>query len=261
MNHLIENIINSAKYTISEDEFRNTCKATLDQHGVLVMPGFLKPDAIESIRSEGDTQKHLAFYTDKTHNIYLSPSDPAYPEEHPRNREVTSSKGCITTDQIPAGSALHSLYASRKFRDFLRSVLNERELHQYADYLSSINLHYASAGQELGWHFDNSSFAITLMIQSPESGGAFEYVKDVRDADAGEMNYELSEKILNGELPAKTITMNSGTLVLFRGRNSMHRVTPVVGDRTRMLVVLAYNTKPGVSLSESARMTFYGRLA
>jgi hypothetical protein len=37
-------------------------------------------------------------------------------------------------------------------------------------------------------------------------------------------------------------------------------VTPTIGDQTRMLVVLAYNREPGVSLSESARMTFYGRL-
>jgi hypothetical protein len=54
--------------------------------------------------------------------------------------------------------------------------------------------------------------------------------------------------------------MDAGALVLFRGRNAIHRVAPVEGTRTRMLVVLAYNGEPGVSLSESARMTFYGRL-
>jgi hypothetical protein len=40
----------------------------------------------------------------------------------------------------------------------------------------------------------------------------------------------------------------------------MHRVTPTIGRRTRILVVLAYNTEPGVALSQAARMTFYGRL-
>ena len=49
-------------------------------------------------------------------------------------------------------------------------------------------------------------------------------------------------------------------LVLFLGRNSIHRVSPNESDKTRMLAVLAYNAEPGVSLSESARMTFYGRL-
>ena len=32
-------------------------------------------------------------------------------------------------------------------------------------------------------------------------------------------------------------------------------------DTTRMLAVLAYNSEPGIKLSESARMTFYGRLS
>ena len=36
----------------------------------------------------------------------------------------------------------------------------------YEDPLSSINIHYASEGQELGWHFDNSSFAITLLLEN-----------------------------------------------------------------------------------------------
>ena len=139
-------------------------------------------------------------------------------------------------------------------------VLDEKELHEYADALSSINLHYADAGKELGWHFDNSSFAVTLMIQSPERGGAFEYVKDVRDADAAEMNYELAGQVLDGRVTVETLSMDPGALVLFRGRNSMHRVAPVEGERTRMLVVLAYNSAPGVSLAESARRTFFGRL-
>jgi predicted 2-oxoglutarate/Fe(II)-dependent dioxygenase YbiX len=133
-------------------------------------------------------------------------------------------------------------------------------LYEYADSLSSINLHYASDGQELGWHFDNSSFAITLMIQTAEDGGVFEFVKDIRDADGGEMNYGLSAEVLDDKTATKTLLMEPGALVLFRGRNSIHRVTPTKGERTRMLVVLAYNTEPGIALSESARITFYGRL-
>lgn len=260
MNQSIADVANLKQYPLHNDGFRAGCKRTLDENGALVMRNFLKPTVTASIQSDGEKFQHLAYFTVNNHNIYLTPSDPEYPVDHPRNREVSSSKGCITTDQIPAESALRILYDAPALREFLCAVLDEGELHEFADPLSSINLHYANDGQELGWHFDNSSFAITLMIQRPESGGAFEYVKDARDADAGEMNYELSRKILDGEVPAQTLTMDAGALVLFRGRNSMHRVTPVVGNRTRMLVVLAYNTEPGISLSESARMTFFGRL-
>ncbi len=253
-------VIDLDRYPIDSTAFRAACKETLDEEGALVLRNFLEPAAIAAIRQEGEENSHLAYYTSNRHNIYLSPSDPAFPADHPRNREIVSTKGCIASDQIPANSALRSLYDAPAFRDFLCAVLDEAALYDYADSLSSINLHYADAGQELGWHFDNSSFAITLMVQEPTAGGAFEYVKDVRDADSGEMNYALAEKILDGTIPAKTLAMDAGALVLFRGRNSMHRVTPVDGERTRMLAVLAYNSAPGVALSESARMTFFGRL-
>ena len=140
------------------------------------------------------------------------------------------------------------------------AVLGEASLHAYADPLASINLHYAAPGQELGWHFDNSSFAITLMIQAPQRGGAFEYVSGVRDADAGDMNFAATGRVLDGAAKPRRLAMAPGALVLFRGRNALHRVTPVEGAVTRMLGVLAYNSEPGIALSESARMTFFGRL-
>ena len=260
MRNLSGDIVNFEQYPLSDARFRTQCKGKLDGAGVLVLDNFLTPLAIASIRGEGIDNQHLAYFTEKNHNIYLSPADPEFLSDHPRNREVVSSKGCITTDQIPDGSELRVLYDALEFRDFLCAVLDIEELYDYADPLSSINLHYASNGQELGWHFDNSSFAITLLIQPPEYGGDFEYVKDVRDADQGHMNYPLAQKVLDGKIPPEKLSLGAGSLVLFRGRNSMHRVTPVKGNQTRLLVVLAYNTEPGISLSESARMTFYGRL-
>ncbi|MGY8862901.1 MAG: HalD/BesD family halogenase, partial [Pseudomonadales bacterium] len=120
--------------------------------------------------------------------------------------------------------------------------------------------HYASAGQELGWHFDNSSFAITLLIQSPTYGGQFEYVEKLRNSDQGDMNYTGVSQVLSGEIEGQAVSVDAGDLMLFRGRDALHRVTPTLGDTTRMLVVLAYNAEANVALSESARMTFFGRL-
>ena len=260
MKTLLTDVIDLNTNPIADANFRAKCKADLDEHGALVLDNFLSPSAIESVKQDGVDNQHLAYYTASNHNIYLKPNDPDFPSEHPRNREISSSKGCITSNQIPVQSSLHTLYDAPEFKAFLCAVLNEPELYEYADPLSGINLHYASEDQELGWHFDNSSFAITLLVQKPDDGGIFEYVRDVRNADAGEMNYADSTEILDGKTTPKTLAMEPGALVLFRGRNSMHRVTPTKGDTTRMLVVLAYNTKPGVSLSESARMTFYGRL-
>jgi hypothetical protein len=255
-----ETIVDTQSYPLADPDFRSSCHETLNQSGVIVMRRFLKPEAIEAIRREGEEWKHRAYYCRQEHNVYLTPPDADYPAEHTRNRIVISSKGCITDDVIPAESPLRALYDSEVFREFLCSVLDEISLYEYADPLSSINLHYAETGQELGWHFDNSAFAVTLMIQKPEGGGTFEYIGGMRDAEKGEMNFAGVEKVLNGDTQPEKLSMDAGTLVLFRGRNAIHRVAPVEGARTRMLVVLAYNTEPGISLSESARMTFFGRL-
>ena len=199
MADLFFNIVDWEQNPLSSKKFRTQCKNTLNEYGALVLEEFLNPSAIDSIRKEGAENQHLAHFTKTNHNIYLSPTDPKFPSYHPRNREVVSSKGCITTDQIPESSNLRILYAAQVFQEFLCAVLDIEELYEYADPLSSINLHYASEGQELGWHFDNSSFAITLMIQAPKEGGKFEYVKDVRDSNLNDMNFSLSEKVLDGK--------------------------------------------------------------
>ncbi|MEM9279858.1 MAG: 2OG-Fe(II) oxygenase, partial [Pseudomonadota bacterium] len=215
---------------------------------------------IAEMKREGEAGMPDAYFCANTHNVYLTPPDDTFPMDHPRNREVVSSKGLIGDDQVPEASPLKTLYRDEGFRSFIAQVVGEEALYPYADPLSAVNIHYARAGEELGWHFDNSSFAITLLIDKPEGGGEFEYLKDVRDADAGELNFDTVGELLDGKIRPSVLNMEPGTLVLFRGRNSIHRVTPTIGDKTRMLAVLAYNSEAGIELSESARMTFYGRL-
>ncbi|MFW5386495.1 HalD/BesD family halogenase [Yersinia sp. 2542 StPb PI] len=256
----LSEIINMETNPINDVMFITQCKNTLETYGALVLSGFLQPRALSSIKQEGVSNKHRAYYAANQHNVYLTKADPAFPADHPRNRLVTSSKGCITDEEIPTDSALRTLYNAQDFQDFLCAVLDEKQLYPYADSLSSINLHYASQGQELGWHFDNSSFAITLLVQKPQAGGVFEYIEEMRDADKGEMNYSGVEQLLNQQVTPKTLQIEAGDLVLFRGRNAIHRVTPTQGNITRMLVVLAYNAQPDIALSETARMTFYGRI-
>ena len=256
----LASILNTKSHPIDDLEYRSKCKSMLDQDGVLVLKNFLLSDSIRSILEEAIQQERLAYYCVNEHNVYLEPFDDNYHKSHPRNRTVVSSKGCITDDQVPKGSALRALYDSKDFKEFLCSVLNEESLYKYDDNLSSINIHYAKTGQELGWHFDNSSFAITLLIQKPEAGGEFEYVRDFRNSKNNDNNYDQVLDLINGQCKPKKLAMENGSLVLFRGKDAIHRVTPTVGDRTRILSVLAYNSEPNVKLSETARMTFFGKL-
>lgn len=256
----LSEIVDLAAYPIADQSFGQACRETLNCDGALVLKGFIRPNALEAMRTEAVAKSDKAYFCAQNHSVYLTPNDPEFAEDHPKNWQVVSSKGCICDDDVAANSPLRQLYDSDVFRAFIKATTGESELHAYADPLSSINVHYHEKGQELGWHFDNSSFAITLLIQKADAGSRFEYLKDLRNADVGDMNYDGVRKLLDGETKPDVLEHAPGDLVLFRGRNSIHRVTPNEGETTRMLVVLAYNNAPGVELSESARMTFYGRL-
>ncbi len=251
--------IDLSRHDIADPSYVEACRATLEADGALVLSGFFDADAVAQVVAASAPREHEAFFAGSTHNVYLTPPDPTLPDDHPFNRQVVSSKGLIADDQISSDSPLRDFYDDPEVRAFLCGVLGIVEIHPYADNLSSINVHFASEGRELGWHFDNSSFAVTMLLQAPDGGGRFEYVSAVRDADAGDMAYDRVAAILDGHEPVHELHFEPGDLVLFRGRNAMHRVTPTKGDTTRLLVVFAYNDQPGVSLSDSALQTFYGR--
>jgi alkylated DNA repair dioxygenase AlkB len=253
-----EKIFNLHHHPIQNVRYTQSCKAQLDSTGALVMENFLSVDTLESLQNEAREVRPLAYFCSQNHNAYLLDSDPSLPDEHIRNLEQVSDKGCVPHDQIPANSPLRTLYEWPVFREFLESVL-DLSVYPYADKLSSININYYEQGQQLGWHYDNASFAITLMVQAPESGGEFEYLEKVRDRESGEQGYADTEAVIKGIIQPKTLAMGDGALVLFRGRNSLHRVAPVAGAHARILVTLNFNTEPGVMLSELVRTTFFGR--
>jgi len=260
METYLKDIIDLKQFALADTDFQSDCRDILEDSGCLILKNFLKPQAVKLIRKEALLNQYLAYYCIQEHNVYLTIKDMDYEDNHPRNRNLKSSKGCITDDQVPTESLLRTLYDSLEFRNFLCAVLGEDALYEYADPLSSINIHFASAEQELAWHFDNSSFAITLLLQQADRGGDFQYLRNMRYTSKGDLDFESTRQVLDGKREPHTLRMEPGTLVLFRGLESIHRVTPVKGEKTRILAVLAYNSKPGMELSEEARMTFFGRL-
>jgi len=255
-----ENIINLEQHPIQESDYSKSCKDQLDSTGALVMEDFLNSDTVESLQAEAREVRPLAYFCHQNHNAYLLDPDTDFPAEHIRNLKQVSDKGCITHDQVPENSLLRTLYEWPDFRKFLKQVLRE-PVFPYTDTLSSININYYEQGQQLGWHFDNASFAVTLMLQSPGLGGEFEYREKVRNSEKGDSAFADTEAVIKGKLQPKTLAIGDGSLVLFRGRNSLHRVAPVVSEHARILVTLNFNTEPGIMLSELARMAFFGRIA
>ncbi len=258
MNHINE-IVNLAKHPIKSNEYIAYCNKKIKKNSILIMNNFLKKKCLDILIKEALDLEDQAFYCSQNHTILLDKPDKLSNQNDPLNFEVVSDKGCVPHDLLNKNSKLNILYKSSIFKKFLKGVLDLNKLYPYKDSLSSINYNYYQKSQQLGWHFDNASFAITLMIQSADSGGEFEYVSKGRDYNKNYINNRYIKNILDERILPEKIDVNAGTLVLFYGRNYLHRVTPVKSNKPRILVTLNYNEEKNIMLSKNARLTFFGR--
>jgi len=55
------------------------------------------------------------------------------------------------------------------------------------------------------------------------------------------------------------LPMRPGTLLVFEGRHSLHRVTPIEGDASRLVGLFGYDTEPDTNSSELLKLVRYGR--
>ena len=73
-------------------------------------------------------------------------------------------------------------------------------------------------------------------------------------------NYDGVAALIQGKDPdVKTVALTAGTLNVFKGKNTPHRVTPVEGTRDRVIAVFSYYERTGVMFSDDERIGFYGR--
>jgi hypothetical protein len=99
---------------------------------------------------------------------------------------------------------------------------------------------------------------VSLALVPAGRGGDFEYAPRLRGPD--DERYDAVAAVLAGDTtPVRHLPMNPGTLLLFEGRYSLHRVTPIAEDPDRLVALLAYDTQPGTMSSELLRLVRYGR--
>ena len=140
----LSQIVNLQEYPITDNDFQQKSFQAVEDKGVLTLPGFLTDESLALIQQEGEDKQDQAYFRKQKHNVYLTPQDDQYPKDHSFNRQIESSKGCITDDQIALESPLRVLYESQEFKDFLCCVFSEDALYSYADPMSSINLKMTS---------------------------------------------------------------------------------------------------------------------
>jgi hypothetical protein len=98
------------------------------------------------------------------------------------------------------------------------------------------------------------------MLQPAAQGGDFQYVPNLRNEH--DENYPAVGRLLQGDMTDVIhLPSRAGTLAFFRGRHSIHRVTPIEGDVLRTNAVLSFADKPDHRLNQLTQRLFYGRTA
>jgi len=222
-----------------------------------ILPNFIKADALHKLTDESNAVVDQAYFCESTHNVYLTDEDPSLPADDVARRQENTFVGSVAYDRLGEDSTLRRLYLWEPLRQFIGSVLGKSEFYRLADPLGACSINVFVDGGKHGWHFDESEFSVTLMLQQPEIGGAFEYVCGVRSSDDEE---KLLADILNGDRSRVVqLPFTPGTLLIFGGRQTVHRVTEVRGSVPRLVPVLCYSETPNHVNSEKVRKLFWGR--
>ena len=235
-------------------------RVDLAARGMAILPGFLRPETIPAWVRECDALAPSGHFSEVQGTPYIDVPDLSLPEGHPRRTLGRTALTAVPYDRFAATSALRALYEWDPLLEFVRVLLGRERLFRYADPLGALNLAVMREGDELAWHFDQTDFVVSLAIQSSEAGGEFEVVPWIRTAS--DENYGAVRKVQAGDADAgvSVVPMTPGTLMLFEGRRSLHRVSPIRGSRPRHVALLAYYTKPGTDSSPLLKRVRYGRL-
>lgn len=262
----IRNVIDLDRYPLDRLDsvegraLLGSCRADLQAYGACQLPGLLRPEAVERLVVEATTMREEAFSTNRSHNVYLEAFDGEAKEGDPRGMRQRSSKKTLPWDFIDDDSPLRTAYEWDGLTNFIAQAMELDSLYRYADSLGAASLATFEENDKLGWHFDRSPLAVTVMLQPALEGGEYQYFHNLRTPE-NENQVGVAEKVLGSTEGLLTLYSEPGTLSMFRGKYSMHRVTPVIGQRPRINAVLAYSEHPDDKMNTHTQRLFYGRSA
>ena len=235
-------------------------RAQLRKTGACEIPEFVRADALPAFIEDARRLSPRAHHSGGLGTVYLGFPDESFPPDHPQQWLGNYGVGAVAYDLFPPDSLIRRLYEWEELTRFVAALLELDAIYPYADPLGALNLAVMGDGEELQWHFDQTDFVVSLALQDGDEGGDFEVAPQIRTAD--DERYDDVARVLAGDRePIVTLPMNPGTLLVFAGRNSLHRVSPIRGSTPRLVALFGYDTKPGTMSSELLKAVRYGRTA
>ena len=266
----ISQIINLDRYPLDRldsskgQALVKSCQNQLAQSGSCLLPGFFSNHALIKTRTDGLNklgsahQVDYEFAYDDIDDSTLSIPLESLPTNHPRHYKSLTRIRFLARDLMDQGNPAQLLHGWSGMTAFLTQVM-QQPAHQSACPLSSCILTIAEEGELQEWHFDGIDYIVTIMLEKPEQGGAFEYVPGLRSSNQKD-DYEGISGVFQGNRDnVITLPIEPGTLTLFKGKYNLHRAAPVEKGSRRMMAILSYEQVPDKVGTENYLRLFYGR--
>ncbi len=236
-----------------------TARAAIESVGCAVLKGFVRTEHLPVIVAECDRTAQFGHRNFNRTNPYFTTDRDDLAKSHPLRRFFDRSNAFVPADHFGDDSILRAIYEWPTFSTFVQEALGAQRFFRYADPLADVIVNLAEEGNGFPWHFDTNNYTVTLAIQNADQGGDFEYSPFLRTPT--DENYPGVERVLDGDPSLiHTLRLEPGDLQIFKGRYSLHRVTPLAGPRMRYVAIFSFVEEPGmVGQPERARQ-LYGRV-
>lgn len=262
----IDELVDTARYPLNEPDSEAWQSAVVAARrgigdvGCSVLPGFIRADLRETLRAECAEIAPEGYYTVETVNAYNIDVADDLPADHPGRVTMERGNAFVARDKIPSHAIIQRLYSHSAFQRFVSDCFGLAGLYELGDPLAGLCLNVITPGRAHPWHFDTNEFTVSMVTQTPEEGGEFQYCPNIRSPEQENLADVRDVLTGDGTRLIRELTLAPGDLQLFKGRFSLHRVRAVGGARDRYSVIFAYSERPGVIGSPARTRQLFGRV-
>ena len=232
------------------------CRSDLDDCAAATLPSFIRQAEIANLVEEAESLVQVAHRYDGDSVTFYEEDDIGCSDTDSLESVVRSARHpnryCqILNYQIPNHSDLRAIYLWPPLTEFIRQVLNVEQLFLSQCPHLALTMKVAYEGDTDGWHYDPNDGVITLVLQTADNGGEFEYAPNIRNKI--DQNYAGVDRLFKSpDFEATRLALEPGTFTFFNGRHSMHRVRPVGSTRQpRIVSIFSFDQRPDHFFAQS----------
>jgi len=232
------------------------CRSDLDDCAAATLPSFIRQAEIANLVEEAESLVQVAHRYDGDSVTFYEEDDIGCSDTDSLESVVRSARHpnryCqILNYQIPNHSDLRAIYLWPPLTEFIRQVLNVEQLFLSQCPHLALTMKVAYEGDTDGWHYDPNDGVITLVLQTADNGGEFEYAPNIRNKI--DQNYAGVDRLFKSpDVEATRLALEPGTFTFFNGRHSMHRVRSVGSTRQpRIVSIFSFDQRPDHFFAQS----------